>query len=491
MARAGGRRGAALSGRRALRPSPGTADDGLAVHPNVGTITPPRAPEPTIALPVAHVPLTGPWARTRHHRIATPVDSASRAWARQAEGVQVDVAIVGAGGAGLSLVTALDRLLSRGSGGPGGSGAPTVPPLTVALVDPVHRRANDRTWCFWDDGPGDVEEAVHRAWNRVAVVGTDGRQRVLDLGGLRYVMVRSADFYAMADDAAARIGAVRVPSPVDAVEDGDEYATVHADGLQVRARWVFDSRPAAPVLRGNTTLLQHFRGWTVRFGHDALDPDLPTLMDFSVPQPDRAVAFCYVLPSDWRRGLVEYTQFSRSVLPSPEYDAHLQAYLLDRWGTGGASGTFAVEDVEDGVIPMTDAVFARRAGRRVMRLGTAGGATRPSTGYTFAAMQRQASSVAAALLAGRDPVPPAPHSGRHRWMDAVLLRAIDSGAVRGADLFTRLFDRNPADRVLRFLDGGTGVSSDVALMRTAPVAAMTGATFADATARARRRLTPR
>lgn len=392
----------------------------------------------------------------------------------------MDVAIVGAGGAGLSLVTALDRLLC------GGQGAPR--PLSVALVDPVHRRSNDRTWCFWDDGPGDIEEAVHRAWKQVAVVGTDGRQRVLDLGGLRYVMVRSSDFYALADDAAARIGAVRVPSPVQGVEDGDDHAIVHAEGLQIRARWVFDSRPAAPVLPGNTSLLQHFRGWTVRFGHDALDPDLPTLMDFSVPQPDRAVAFCYVLPSDWRRGLVEYTQFSRSTLPPAEYDTHLQAYLVDRWGTGGAPGTFAVEEVEDGVIPMTDAVFARRAGRRVMRLGTAGGATRPSTGYTFAAMQRQAASVAAALVAGRDPVPPVPHLPRHRWMDAVLLRAIDAGAVRGADLLTGLFDRNPTERVLRFLDGGTPLRSDLALMRTAPFAAMTGATFADAGARVRRRL---
>ena len=136
---------------------------------------------------------------------------AGRAWARQSEGVEVDLAVVGAGGAGLSVLTQLDRLVTASVTAAGGTGA--VP--SVALIDPVHRRSNDRTWCFWDDGHNDVEPAVHRAWSKVALVDTVGRSRVLDLGSMRYVMVRSQDFYALADDAAARLGAVRIPAPAD------------------------------------------------------------------------------------------------------------------------------------------------------------------------------------------------------------------------------------------------------------------------------------
>ena len=66
--------------------------------------------------------------------------------------------------------------------------------------------------------------------------------------------------------------------------------------------------------------------------------------------------------------------------------------------------------------------------------------------------------MAAALLGrrrGPDPLPPPAYPARHRWMDSVLLRALDRGLVDGPELFTRLLLGNPPERVLRFLDGGT------------------------------------
>jgi lycopene beta-cyclase len=401
---------------------------------------------------------------------------AGRAWARQSEGVEVDLAVVGAGGAGLSVLTQLDRLVTAASA----SGRAVAVP-TVALIDPVHRRSSDRTWCFWDDGHNDVEPAVHRAWSKVALIDALGRSEVLDLGSMRYVMVRSQDFYALADDAAARIGAVRIPAPADQVQDG----LVLAGGLRVRARWVFDSRPAPALRRANTSLLQHFRGWTVHFARDMFDPDLPILMDFSVPQPARGVAFGYVLPSTPRRALVEYTEFSGARLTAAGYDAALHAYLHHRFGA--APNDYVIDHVEDGAIPMTDAVYARRVDARTFRIGTAGGATRGSTGYTFAAMQRQAAVVAAAVLANREPMPPAAYPARHRWMDAVMLRALDRGLLSGPELFASLFRGNPPDRVLRFLDGRSTRREEVALMTTAPTWPMVRATIGDVGARARRR----
>jgi lycopene beta-cyclase len=223
----------------------------------------------------------------------------------------------------------------------------------------------------------------------------------------------------------------------------------------------------------------------VRFPRDVFDPDLPVLMDFSVPQPARGVAFGYVLPSGRRQALVEYTEFSRARLTDGAYDRALHAYLHQRFGA--TPRDYVIDHIEDGAIPMTDAVHARRAGRATFRAGTAGGATRGSTGYTFAAMQRQGAAMAAAVLAGAEPLAPAAYPARHRWMDAVMLRALDSGRAGGPDLFVRLFDHNPAHRVLRFLDGATSPLEDLALMRTAPMVAMTRAGIGDVAARARRR----
>lgn len=409
----------------------------------------------------------------------------------QQSDLEVDVAVVGAGGAGLSLVVALERAARE---------AGTRPP-SIAVVDPVHRRRGDRTWCWWtepgtaDQGPTSsldrLRPVLARSWSRMAVIGPDARAREYDLGDSRYVMLRSGDFYATADAALARLDgahrAVRVSETAQRVVDGPDRAVVRAGPVTVRARWVFDSRPATPRRPGRTLLLQHFRGWTVRFDEPVLDAGLATLMDFDLPQPARGVAFAYCLPLDARRALVEYTEFSREPLPADAYDRSLRAYLRRRWDVEPGRGV-AVEEVEDGVIPMTDAPFARRAGRRVFRLGTAGGATRPSTGYTFATMNRQADAVAALLLAGRPPVPPAPYPARHRWMDAVLLRALDRGLVPGAQLFADLFADNPTDRVVRFLDGRSGPLEELALMRTTPMPAMARAALGDAAARARARV---
>lgn len=407
------------------------------------------------------------------------------------------MAIVGAGGAGLNLVVELDRI----------SALTGRPAPSVALVDPVARTGSDRTWCFWDAGPGDLGPAVTRAWRRVALVDRSGRSRTLDLDPLRYVMVDSADFYALAEQSIRRLDAVRLTAPALAVTDGPDYAEVTTDAGTLRARWVFDSRPVPPGHPPRTAWLQHFRGWSVRFDRPAVDPGQAVLMDFSAVQPvtvaagrgavrgavrgpegpGPGLAFSYVLPIAADRALVEHTVFSRQRLPGQAYDDALRAYLTARWPGVGTT----IEAVEDGAIPMTDAGYDRRAGRRVFRLGTSGGATRGSTGYTFAAMQRQARTVAQGLITdpdGRVPVPPPAYPARHRWMDAVLLRALDRGLAYGPDLFVRLFDRNPPDRVLRFLDGVTSLPEDLAVMACAPRLPMTMAAVGDGAARLREHL---
>jgi lycopene beta-cyclase len=276
-------------------------------------------------------------------------------------------------------------------------------------------------------------------------------------------MVRSRDYERVAR---TRLSQTAVRCVEALVEDVTPDGTVVGAGL--RGRWVFDTRPARPSGPGRTSLLQHFRGWRVRTAQDRFDPATASLMDFRPPQPPGGVAFGYVLPTSPREALVEYTEFSREVLTEAAYEA-----ALSRWtGTQLELGDVEVLEVEQGAIPMTDAPFARRVGERVFRLGAAGGATRPSTGYTFSAAQRQVVAVAAALRDGRDPEPPAAFSRRHLAMDALLLRAIDTGRLDGAAFLADLFARQPTARVLRFLDGVTSLREDLAVMASAPAGAM-------------------
>lgn len=375
-----------------------------------------------------------------------------------------DVVIVGAGAAGLSLA---HRLCAP---------CPGRPRPEVLLVDapPGPRRPPERTWCFWEPPGGPYDTVLTASWDRLRVRDRAGRATVGEPAPFRYKMLRSGAFeHLVGERLSGPGGCRRVEALVESVHDTPGGARVRGHDtagrpLELDARWVFDSRPPDRLPAARTTLLQHFRGWFVRTGEAAFDPAVADLMDFRVPQPAHGMAFGYVLPLGPCEALVEYTEFSAAALHQDDYDAALHRYTAEVLGLG----PFRVTGVEQGVIPMTDGRFERRAGQSVFRIGTAGGATRASTGYTFAAVQRQARAVSAAVLAGRTPLPPAPHSRRSRAMDAVLLRALDTGRVEGAAFFCGLFRQVPTERLLRFLDGGSRPWEDVRIGLSTPVVPM-------------------
>jgi lycopene beta-cyclase len=317
---------------------------------------------------------------------------------------------------------------------------------------------------------------VTAAWRHLRVRGPAGGEAVGDVAPARYLMLRSPDVETLVarELAAPGVRLRRVAAAVGTVRDapggtGAEAFGTGPDGRPFTAhgRWLYDSRPPRLVRGARTLLLQHFHGWFVRTERPVFDPEVADLMDFRVPQPRHGLAFGYVLPTGRREALVEYTEFSRAVLTPAAYRAALERWTRDvlRLGPLRVTGT------ETGVIPMTDGRFPPVAGRSVFRIGTAGGATRPSTGYTFAAAVRQAAGVAEAWRAGRRPVPPSPYPARARVMDAVLLRALDGG-TDGAALFWELVRRVPMPRLLRFLDGRGTLAEDLAVGLRAPVRPM-------------------
>ena len=383
-----------------------------------------------------------------------------------------DLVLVGGGGAA---VCVLHRLaLGRREGAAG------TPALRVVVVDPLDRLAtlpDDRTWSFWErvgDG-ADPFPFADRTWDALLVAGPD-RVVGVDLAPThRYRTLRSSTYYrAVRDlvaDPAAGLEVVHVAAPVERVEQRGRRVLVVAGDQEVVAPWVLTSAPlpgdARP--RPRTALWQHFSGTVVRVTPDEVDESRAVLMDLRVPQPPRGTGFGYLLPMGDGTALVEYTELAPGAAEDERLEAGLEGYL-DALGLGSAERLRP----EQGSIPMTDARHRTRdRGRdRVLRIGTVGGATRPSTGYTFTAMHRQASAVAAAVRDGRDPVPPPAYPARHLRADALLLRGLLSGDIDGSRFFPVLFERNPVARVLDFLDGLTSPAQDLALIASVPPAPM-------------------
>nr|WP_281373066.1 lycopene cyclase family protein [Kineococcus aurantiacus] len=332
-----------------------------------------------------------------------------------------------------------------------------VPFEVVEVPAGAPERSPERTWSTWGpDGPGPFGPLVSASWPRIRVVGRDGGVVTADLGSWRYRSLHST----VLDRAVRR----RLERAGVAVHERVLTGPPPAPAV--------DTRPVPVPATGRTLLRQHFLGYRLRTARPVFDVRTATLMDFRTPQPAGGVAFGYVLPTSPTEALVEYTEFSEHLLTPAQYAEKLGEYL-QRSGIGAHE----VLSTETGVIPMTDAVFPASGLPGVLRWGAGAGSVRPSTGYSFSTLQRQADALAA-QLPGPLTLPP-PHRRRHLLMDSVVLQGLADGRL-GDGFFVNLFRRNPVHRVLGFLDGTTTPAQDLALMATAPRAAMLAAVAARA-----------
>lgn len=375
-------------------------------------------------------------------------------------GEHYDYIIAGAGAAGLSLAYHLVQAGLRDK--------------RILLLERAPKTLNDRTWSFWEVGESPFESVVFRKWNRVWFHG-EGISRRLDIAPYAYKMIRGLDFYTFMQRWIAEQPNISLHyGEVTHLEEAPEGVQVEAGGQVFMGRWAFSSlyRPGPKNPRYHY-LLQHFKGWVVRTPRPAFDAGAATFMDFRLPQ-EGAVRFAYVLPFDTQTALVEYTLFSPELLPPDAYDAGLRAYLEGPLGLA----QYEVLETEFGVIPMTDAPFARRPSPHVLNIGTAGGCTKASTGYTFRRIQQQSRRIAAALAQTGRPFYREPTFNRHAYMDSVLLNVLVHRRSPGKQIFSDLFRKNPPQRVLRFLDEETSLLEDLQIMSSVDIPAFLRAALA-------------
>lgn len=365
---------------------------------------------------------------------------------------QYDIIIAGGGAAGLSLAY---QLINSPLGD-----------RSILIVDKGSKAQNDRTWAFWTDEPTPFEPIVYRSWDCLHLADDDGEQRI-DLGAYRYQMIRGIDFYRFVHAALrARPNVTLLRATVERIEDAADAAQVIAGGRAYRAGWVFDSifRPAEVAAGERYQHLQlHFKGWEIETPDERFTPDAATLMDFRTPQEDET-RFFYVLPFSPRRALVEFTAFSDDRFSHGEYAEALREYLSDVLGIS----EYTVVDEEQGVIPATDQPFPRQVGERVMTIGTKGGRVKPTTGYAFVRIQRDSEAIVRSLVERGHPFDVPDDSRRYRLLDTVMLELMDHYGEALKPIFATMFERNPIQRILRFLDEEGSPVENLQLIATLP-----------------------
>ncbi|GAB3340165.1 lycopene cyclase family protein [Larkinella ripae] len=368
-----------------------------------------------------------------------------------------DFIIAGGGMAGLSLAyyLSLSPLRDR----------------SILILDKENKDRNDRTWCFWEQQAGAFEPIVYRKWETVAFFGTTFNG-LLDIGSYQYKMLRGIDFYEFVKDHLAGFPSIEFrQATINRVKDTPQGGFVIADDEPYIASYVFDSTHTLKLNKPeNHNLLQHFKGWTITTEKPCFDVNRPCMMDFRVEQHGDC-RFLYILPFNERTALVEYTIFNDQVLPDDQYEKALSNYI-DRFLD---TGTYTIQETEFGIIPMSDEPTSERPGKHVVRIGTAGGYTKPSTGYTFQRTQRYLYEIVQNLVANGKPKRRKPWL-RHnfkQYLDSVLLNVLQYRRHPADDIFTRLYQHNPPEQIFRFLDEDTTFAEDLRIMATVPLGAFT------------------
>ncbi|MCC5920992.1 MAG: lycopene cyclase [Cyclobacteriaceae bacterium] len=348
-----------------------------------------------------------------------------------------DYIIAGSGMAGLSLLYRLLQTEEFSSS-------------HILLLDREKKNQNDRTWCFWEKEAGIFEDLVCHRWESLQFF-SPSVSSTFKLEEYSYKMIRSGDFYEhILEIAHAHPNVVIHQAAIDKIEDNAQMAQVVCGDTTFEAPYVFNSSSLFyPKMDESNTLLQHFMGWFIRTKSDYFDPKVGRLMDFRLEQKEGAT-FMYVLPTDTKEALIEYTLFSPRILDKDVYKKELRDYIDKELQIK----EYEIVHDEFGVIPMSAASFPRSIGhhQRIINIGTAGGFTKASSGYTFHFVQKHLAKMILQMKEGKSPlIKPSLEDRKFDWYDFTLLDVLLKEKLTGEQIFTALFKKNPPEKILGFL----------------------------------------
>jgi len=373
-----------------------------------------------------------------------------------------DYIVAGAGAAGLSLIA---HMIHSGQ----------FSDKKILLIDRSPKTQNDRTWCFWEREPGLFESIVHKKWNRMWFHGVEGVSRLHDISPYLYKMIRGIEFYEYCFNLIGKHENITVEyGAIAKIQSSDSGTFVLFGGRQINATYIFSSISTVEdyAKDGHYFLWQHFKGWFIQAEKNLFNPDEATLMDFRIGQ-ENDTRFAYVMPINKNRALVEYTIFSKNRLCDEEYNEGLRNYcsrvLMIK------NNEYSITYEEFGMIPMTNYEFPS-SHHNIIYIGSAGGKTKASSGYTFRFIQKHSEQIVRALVNSGSP-----HlrqqDKKFDFYDSILLKILAEKKLSGAHIFTKLFEKNKMIEVFKFLDNETSVGEDLKLISSLPKTKFIGAAF--------------
>ena len=343
---------------------------------------------------------------------------------------EFDYIIIGGGCAGLSLAYELDLYKKLEN-------------KTLAIVEPRKSYERDKTWSFWKVIDHNFEDCVIKNWKDFSI-NLPKKTKFIKCEKTPYQSINSGLFYKKITNK------LRLNKNIQFFKNVNE--------INMENGFIFNS-----VLTANHSknqLWQHFMGYEIETSKNFFDQEIFNLMDFNCEQKD-AVHFFYTLPFSKTKALVETTWLSN--LNKNEllnYEEQLKDYIANNLNIKKYKITYS----EKGAIPL----FQQKNIKRVneIYIGSAGGMTRLSTGYTFLNIQEQSKYIRE-NIENIENIEIFKIDKKYDFLDNVFLNVLSNHPDKMPNIFFKLFETSPKT-IINFLSNKSSFIEDLSIILKMP-----------------------
>ena len=343
---------------------------------------------------------------------------------------EFDYVIIGGGCAGLSLAYELElnnKLLDK----------------TLVIIEPRTEYKRDKTWSFWKTFDHNFDDCVIKSWNNFSI-NTDSNSHQLRSEEFPYQSIDSSKFYK------------KINSKLSKNKNISFFK--NQNGINTRNSIIFNSVFKREL--DKSKLWQHFQGIEIETASNIFDDEIINLMDFNCDQRND-VHFFYTLPFGKNKALIETTWLSdledQSIM---DYDLQLENYIKNNLGIKN----YKINFTEKGAIPLFYPKF--KNDDKFINIGSAGGMTRLSTGYTFLNIQEHSKYIVK-NIEKIDKIKIFNLGKKYQFLDKVFLRVLRRYPEKMPKIFLNMF-KSSSNTIIKFLSNKSNIFEDINIISKMP-----------------------
>jgi len=343
---------------------------------------------------------------------------------------EFDYIIIGGGCAGLSLAYELEthnKLKDK----------------NLAIIEPRDEYKRDKTWSFWKVFPHNYEDCVKKSWNNFTI-NSPNETKYVECQATPYQTIDSGLFYNKI------LSKLRLNKNIFFFKNINEVNNTNSI--------IFNSVPQFDNQKKN--LWQHFCGVEIETDKEFFDDKIFNLMDFACDQRNN-VHFFYTLPFAKNKALVETTWISQIDNDNlKDYDQQIDDYLSNHLNIRNCKINYK----EVGAIPL----FRQKNIKKLneINIGSLGGMTRLSTGYTFLNIQEQSKYIRE-NIENINNIKLFQISKKYDFLDKIFLRVLKKNSSQMGDIFYKMFNSSPST-VINFLSNKSSFFEDLEIISKMP-----------------------